>query len=356
MMRCSALVLCALVACGEERIEVRQDRSGDYNQAAMLAAVDKFVAAGRTPDAYADLAQTALELRAGMDAAVADDTELKLIVLALGPLQSVHARPVREQVEALAVTVWPTLLAPPFEADDVLVKRDPRATELMSKPDETPHAYLVRLCGGPLASECKQVVPELQGSIVAAIAARRATERVRNAVSDCVMCSADPGWGKAEREWEAIDRMASASLSEIRRRADPDNWPDAGGAAETDPGLPEAEINTDGEVVIGGQRYAGKQRISALRDLRGNGAAIALHLPPDMSLAQVRGLLGDVRKSGTTRVAVIARAPQYPWDRKIYWVAEGTGTQTDLRPTDSLQHLLRAVDAVAGPGTIARVD
>jgi hypothetical protein len=142
----------------------------------------------------------------------------------------------------------------------------------------------------------------------------------------------------------------------VERRADPDNWPIAGSAAELDSSLPEAELNETGEVVIGGQRYAASQRVSALRDLRGDSSTIALHLRLEMSLAQVRALLGDVRKSGATRVAVVARAPQYPWDRKVYWIADGTGTQTGLRPTDSLQLLLHAVDAVAGPGTIARVD
>jgi hypothetical protein len=350
------LVLSVLAACGQERIEVRQGESADYNHGPLLVAVDTFVAGGRTPDAYAELSQTAFGLRAGMDRSVAKEAELKLMVLALAPVQSVHAKPMPEQVEVLARTVWPTLLAPVFEADGLLVKRDPSATLLMPKPGEDSRAYIVRLCGGPLASDCKQVVPELQGAVIASIATRRATERVRNAVADCVMCGADPGWHEAVRAWEALDRIANSSINEIERRADPDNWPVAGGAAEIDPQLPEAEISDTGEIVIGGQRYGAAQRVGALRDLRGDSTTLALHLRPEMSLAQVRALLGDVRKAGATRVAVVARAAHYPWDRKVYWIAEGTGTQTGLRPTDSLQLLLHAVDATAGPGTIARVD
>jgi hypothetical protein len=350
------LLLCAVAACGQEKIEVRQGESADYNHAALLVAVDKYVAGGRTPEAYAELSQTAFALRSGMDRSVAKEAELKLMVLALAPVQSVYAKPMSDQVDALALTVWPTLVAPVFEADELLVKRDPTAGGMMPKPGEDPHAYILRLCGGPLASDCKQVVPELQGAVISSIAMRRATERVRNAVSDCVMCGADAGWHEAVRAWEALDRMANSSVNQIKRRADPDNWPIAGSAAELDLNLPEAEINETGEIVIGGQRYASSQRISALRDLRGDSATIALHLRPEMSLAQVRALLGDVRRSGATRVAVVARAPRYPWDRKVYWIADGTGTQTGLRPTDSLQLLLHAVDAVAGPGTIARVD
>jgi hypothetical protein len=356
MMCRGLLLLSVLAACGQDKIEVRQGESADYNHAAMLVAVDRFVATGRTPEAYAELSQTAFQLRPGMDRSVAKEAELKLMVLALAPVQSVHAKPMPDQVEVLALTVWPTLLAPVFEADDLLVKRDPKAAAMMPRPGEDSHAYIIRLCGGPLASDCKQVVPELQGSIIASIATRRATERVRNAVSDCVMCSADPGWHEAVRAWEALDRMANSSINEIEHRADPDNWPAAGSAAEIDPKLPEAEVSEAGEIVIGGQRYGATERVSALRDLRGDSAAIALHLRPEMSLAQVRALLGDVRRSGATRVAVVARAPQYPWDRKVYWIADGVGPRSGLRPTDSLQLLLHAVDAVAGPGTVARVD
>jgi hypothetical protein len=262
-----------------------------------------------------------------------------------------------EQAEALALTVWPTLLAPAFEADGLLVKRDASAAALMPSPGEDSQAFLLRLCGGPLASECKQIVPESQAAVVAALAVRRATERVRNAMAECVMCGNAPGWHEAVRAWEILDRTASSGIDEVERQADPDNWPVAGGAAEDDPKLPEAEINETGALVVAGKRYSGDQRIAALREARCDGPALALHLRPEMTLAQVRGLLSDVRRSGATRVAVIARAAQYPWNRKAYWIADGTGTQTGLRQTDSLQLLLHAVDAVAqGPGAIARVD
>ncbi len=353
-----AVVALAGAACGQDPIEVRPGQNGDYNHAALLAAVDRFVAAGRTPDAYAELSRTVLALRSGMDRSVAREAELKLLVLALAPVQSVQARPVAAQVDALATTVWPTLLAPAIEADELLEKRDPRAAEWIPQPREDARGYLIRICGGPLSADCKRVVPELQGSVVAAVATRRATERVRNAIADCVMCSAEPGWHEAVRSWEALDRMLGASRADIERRAAPDNWPVAGAAAEPDPQLPEAEIDPDGEVVIGGQHYGAADRIAALRDLRGTSPAIALHLRPETSLAQVRGVLADAHKAGAPRVAVIARGDRYPWPRKIYWIAgSGTGYRAGLRPTDSLQLLLHATDVVgAAPGTVARVD
>lgn len=346
-------------ACGQDQIGVRPNQTGDYNHAALLGAVDKFVAAGRTPEAYAELSRAVLGLRPGMDRSVAREAELKLLVLALAPVQSVGARPMPAQVDALATTVWPTLLAPEIEADELLDKRDPRAAEWIPQPREDARGYLIRICGGPLSADCKRAVPELQGSVVAAIATRRATERVRNAVADCVMCSAELGWHEAVRSWEALDRMLGAARADVERRADPDNWPVAGGAAEPDPQLPEADIDPTGEVVIGGQHYGAAERVAALRDLRGASPAIALHLRPETSLAQVRGALADAHKAGALRVGVIARADRYPWQRRIYWIAGGAGPgyHAGLRPTDSLQLLLHATDVVAAaPGTVARVD
>ena len=357
-----ALLLSVAVAgCGRDPIEVsRGGDSADYNHAALRAAVDAFVKAGRTPDAYAELSKAVFALRPGMDRAVAEEAELKLVVLALEPIKSVAAKPMRDQLEVLALTVWPTLIAPRIEADAIVVKRDAKSSELIPKPGEKPGEYLSRLCGGPLAGDCKQYVPEYQGHAVAALATRRATERARNAVAGCVMCSAEPGWHEAVRAWEAADRMVHGWIHEIEQKASPDNWPTAGSSSAPHPGLPEVEVTATGAIAIGGQRYLAADRVDALRELRllhgEDAGGVALHLRPELTLAQVRAILSDARKSGAKRVAVIARAPQYPWESRVYWLANGSGVVTDLRPTDSLQLLLHTMDHVAGPGAIARVD
>ena len=352
------LVVAMLAACGQDRIDVQPaSADADYNHHEMIAAVDKFVAAGRTPAAYAELARTIASLRPGMDRAVAEESELKLIVLALAPIRAVQALPRQQQIDTLALTVWPTLLAEPVRADALLSVRDPRAHEFPPKPGETAAQYLERLCGGALAADCKRVVPEDQGEVVAALATRRATERARNAVADCMKCDSDPGWHQAVLDWESLDRAAAQSVPAVVRRSDPDNWPVSGAAAEDDPGLPEAELTTRGDIVVDGHSYGpNQQRIDVLRDLRGSGELIALHLHPDMSLAQVRGVLRDAQKAGIPRAAVIARESIYPWRRHVYWIADGSGMRANLRPTDSLQLLLHAIDEVAGPGTVARVD
>jgi len=353
----ATIVLVLATGCGRDKIGVTSKATDDYGHAALLAAVDKFVAAKRTPDAFGELAATVLQLRPKMDKTVGKEAELKLVTLALAPVQQMQSKTMREKIDALALTVWPTLLAPEISADTLLQVHDAKAPQLLPKPGEDPDQYLERICGGPLGSECKRVVPDYQGPVIEALAIRRATERARAAVGECLPCVSDDAWKQIIFGWEKFDRDAADSITEIERRADPDNWPVSGGAADDDPDVPEAELSTRGDLVIGGHSYGpNQQRIDVLKELRGDGEVIALHLHPDTTLAQARAVLVDARKSGAKRVAVIAREPFYPYHKKAYWVADGYGLRANLRPTDSLQLLLHAIDEVAGPGTVARVD
>lgn len=357
MLRSFLAVPLLLFACSEERIDVKPKTAGDYNHAALQAAVDRFVTAGRTAEAYAELSMTVSALRPNMDRAVADEAELKLVVLALGPMNLVRDKPMTAHVGALALTVWPTLLAPRIEADTAVIKRDSKAGELVPKPQEDATRYLERLCGSSLVGYCKHVVPEFHGDVVEALAIQRATDRVRSAVAACLTCSTDPGWHQALLSWESINGTGVSTLDDIQRRANPDNWPVSGSAAEPDPRLPEAAISKHGQLIVDGHDYGpNQQRIDVFKDLRGSGDAVQLHVLPEATLAQLRAILIDARKAGCHRVAIITREPVYPWRRTAYWVADGSGMRANLRPTDTVQLLLHAVDEVSGPGTVARVD
>jgi hypothetical protein len=348
-----------LVACSQETIEVTRNSVNDYNSGALQAAVAKFVAANRSPAAYRELWHTVLELRPGMDRITAEQAELSLVVLALGPMKAAKDKPMGEQVETLALTVWPILIAKEIEADEILRKRDVKKDEILPGKTETPAGWLQRICGRLLAAECKQIVPEFQGHVVSALATRRGIERARNAVADCMLCAAEPGWRDAVGEWEKLDGAVTSWIFEIERKAAPSNWPIAGAASQLDPGLPEAELASSGEIIVGGQRFGATQRIDALRDLRfqhGADSPIALHLSGDLSLAQVKGILADTRKSGAKKIAVVARGTYYPWERRIYWLSDNSGIRAGLRQSDTLQLLLHAVDHLGEAGAVARVD
>ena len=89
----------------------------DYNHGKLTTAIDTFIAAKRTATAFAELAQKVIALRPGMDATVAAEAELRMVVLALDPVTAHNSASITDQINALALTVWPTLLAPRIEAD-----------------------------------------------------------------------------------------------------------------------------------------------------------------------------------------------------------------------------------------------
>ena len=64
-----------------------------------------------------------------MDRSTAQQAELSLVVLAVRPITEAKSRPMPEQIETLALTVWPILLAKEIEADEILRKRDLKADE-----------------------------------------------------------------------------------------------------------------------------------------------------------------------------------------------------------------------------------
>jgi len=277
------LGLVGVAACGRDEIGVNATASDDYKHGAVVGAIDKFVKAGRTAEAYAELAATGTSPRRQVDPQVARGAEPPRMVPPPGPTQAARAQSLRERTQALALTVWPTLLSPAISADTPMIVRDPRAAELLPKPGEDPDSYISRLCGDTLARTCKRVVPEHQAEIIEQLAIRRATERVRNSVAECEACKPeiDPGYRAAVHAWESLDRNATEGVVDVERRAEPDNWPLAGAAAEDDPGLPEAQLSTRGELIVGGRAYGpNQQRIDVLRELRGDGDVTAHRCAP----------------------------------------------------------------------------
>lgn len=201
----------AAAACGPDRTDVSRGQT-DYGRSDLRAAVDAFVIAGRTPAAYAVLARRVRGLGTSMDRDVGNEAERRLIVLAIEPVRSVGDRAIAEQTEALALTVWPTLLGPPIDQPRLEGRSD--ANLLLPQPGESASAYVDRVCLGPFAGECEYDLPAQRGATIAATAARLALERARNAVDACSTCRSDPGWHELVREWEALERVARQRMSE----------------------------------------------------------------------------------------------------------------------------------------------
>ena len=313
-------------------------RGDDYKHGALVTAVDKFVGAGRTPDAYAELAQTVASLRPQMDRTVGKEAELKMIVLALGPIQSQQAKSLRERIDALALTVWPTLLAPPIAADTLLAVRDPKAPELAPKPGEDAGSTTSCGCAASRSrASASASFPRCRARHRGARDSPRDRTRAQCGRRVSRLLRAIPDGTRRCSRGRASIAPPPSQIADIERAADPDNWPVAGAAAEDDPGLPEASCRRaaiSSSVVVATARTSSAS--TSLRELRGDADVIALHLHPDTTLAQARAVLVDARKAGAKRVAVIAREPFYPYRKKVYWVADGYGLRANLaRPIRS---------------------
>jgi hypothetical protein len=150
----SPVVLAALAVlgagCGDDPITVHRDNPhgdvADYRRADLLAAIDRYVKAGRTPEAYGALARDVAALRAGMDETVAETAELHLTLLGAPAIVAVKTQPVAVQTERLATTVWPTALAPDIELVAPDGWKSPMEGAVALREGETAAAYVRRIC------------------------------------------------------------------------------------------------------------------------------------------------------------------------------------------------------------------
>lgn len=303
----AAALALAACSCSTDRVDVAPTPEMDSNRGAVLSAVAELRRAGHNPAAFRNYGDRILILRPGMDQTIAEEAELLTVTEA----QVVMKRAVDEGVspDVLALAVWPFGLAPHIAAD---VPGRPTRDDWrpwMPLPEESPAVYLERLCGGVLALECRDIVPEGQAAIVHAIAIERFTERTRRAVATCLTCS-EPHWPAAIAGWEALDREANATVAATRRRYAPSRWPVAGEAAVDLPDqLPVIELGADARA------------------------------------ERVRYALDDARKSGNARIALVAREPDYPYRRRAYLMSTAAGLP--VRPGEPVQVLVLALDAAA---------
>lgn len=175
---------------------------------AVVAQVERFVAAGRTSDAYAELA-VGLAYAAVGDPAIAPTAELRVVSLAVPLAEAMRSRPIVEQVDALALTVWPALLAPSLTA------RTP-SFDFAPLPGEDGDEYVARLCAGPLRGDCGMVAPDERALVVRGLAMRNADERMHAALATCLDC--DRSWEPLAWTWESLDREATGYIATLRRQ------------------------------------------------------------------------------------------------------------------------------------------
>jgi len=337
-------LLALLAACGDDPISVHQQQGADYNHAALRDAIGKFVAAGRTVAAYGQLAKDAMALRPGMDETVAQDCELQLVILAVGPVESVKAEPPAAQTAALATTVWPVALAPPFDVLAADGWKDPREAPVALKDDDTPDQYVQRMCDGPYATDCKYIVPEWQGAVLGTEVIARMTQRARAALANCPECS-DPAWHDAVARWESLDHAADLDRRHFESEGATSRWPVAGtGAADfaTDAVVLDVDDNGEWRVAPSPTPVGPAARTAALA----GHPQLGVHLRPDAHVSTLDEIVADAAAAGDTQVCIGARADQFPWTMRAYCIATGTAKKPARpgRAGDTVQVFLRGLD------------
>ncbi|HTE56348.1 MAG TPA: hypothetical protein VK698_36090 [Kofleriaceae bacterium] len=322
--------------CKRNKIEVvasDKDLTGDYGRHALRAAVQKFRATPRSSEAYRALAVEVERLRPSFNQDVADEAERNLVFLALGPLEEQLERPLEEQMRALALTVWPTAL------------------HVEPKPGEDVRRYLERACAGPLAAECKYIVPEYWPLMLSHSVWRRLKDRSRVAYSACRPCAQEPSYAALLEQFDqhlsALDRRAHAEEGQAAR----DAWPEAGENAREWSGAPTIDLVPD-PPLLAGQPIESDWRVQ-VRNLRKSlpppGDVLGVHLKPRAEVRQLRDVLRAAAAAGYREVALQARRREYPYQLVEYRLAArgAMGRPVDARDPDNIQFLVRGLDAAA---------
>jgi hypothetical protein len=341
-----ASMMALAVSCQDDPVAVAPaSGGGDHGRTLVIAAVGQLTSARHTPAAFAHFRDQVLALRPGMDESVSDEAELFAVTQAVDVVRQIPEAP--HGAEALVLTVWPLALAPPIEAPIPGARDLDRWTPWMPTASETAQAYLERLCGDPLALECKNVVPEGQAVVVGALAIERLTERARRAVSLCLTCS-DPTWAARLGVWELLDREATASRARAQKRFAPARWPVAGvGGREPGRG-PLLAVEENGAMELRGVPFSPDDEpaaIEALRAARESTGLLRVHLPPKLTTERVRRAQGVAAAAGYTSIALVARDAAYPYRPRDYVI--GVKDRPPVKDGDPIQVLLRVLDTRA---------
>ncbi len=318
-------------ACEKDELRVQTDSEvgGDYGRSELLAAIETYTAAKRTPEAYRKLATDLDALRERFHAEVAADAERNLVILALEPLKSQFDAPLAEQAEILATTVWPTAL------------------EVEPLPDETPQAYMERICGAQLALVCKSVASQYRELVLAREVWERFKDRAREAVQRCQVC--DGNFAAVVTEFERHENQLSQRLGALDGAEEISNWPIAGANASTWAEPPLFEVAEDGSARLTGQPVAPGQWLDALRALDTEREVLGVYLRPTARVRVLQAVVNDAREAGFAELALLARDKEYPYTRRQYRLPLRSRVRLPVRDFETIQVLMQALDAAAAP-------
>ena len=325
--------------CKQKRIAVAEqsaDSTGDYGRLELERAVAAFQKQPASPQAYRALAVEVARLDPVFSQPIRDMAERNLAFLSLEPMAAQIDKPGAEQVESLALTVWPT------------------AFNVVPNAGETARVYLERVCAGPLATECKYIVPEAWPVVLSAMVWRRMKMRAREAYSQCRLCKQDASYPAMLEKFDQFDNRVAAERARLGDRADRDAWPEAGANLVPWSGAPVLDLVVD-PFEWNGDKFDGdwQDRIQS----RPRGAEVlGLRVRPRTEVRHVRAVVAGAGRAGYRTVALQVRSRTYPYPLGEYRIATsraggGRAESVDIRDVDTVQILARALDAATGRAT-----
>lgn len=332
MRRAALALVLGLSACTQDRMEVvdQASRADDYGRADLLAAIAAQAARPTDAAGYRAFAVRVAELRSRFNQGVADLAELELAFLAYGVMAAQLDAPPPAQLAALALTVWPTAL------------------RIEPKPGESTVAYLERVCTTELASDCKYVVPEEWPIVLSAMVWRRMKVRARDAYGDCRLCELEPSYIKVLEDYDRHDTAWQARVALLQDRIEPGYWPRAGGNAAPHSGAPLLMLGAETVHLEGAPLQEDEWR-RLLAERRAGRTVLGVQLRPRQEVRVLDAALLDAARAGWTELALEVRDGAYPWTLREYRIAtQRRGRGLGMRAVDSIQLLVRALDAAAG--------
>ena len=328
-----------VAACGQDEVTIRQV-SDDSGRMEMMAALEKLAAEPGSAQRYGEFSAEMVRLRPRFNSEVWKEADRSLVLLALAPMEVAGALPPAAQLEALALTVWPTAFA------------------VAPLAGESPHDYVARLCSGALAHDCKYVVPEYWPLLVGALAWRRLKERSRQVVADCD-CDDEGGFASLVARYEKRDGELDKELAQLGSEVKASAWPVAGDNARPWSSPPLLERRRGGQLLLEGVEIDPAECAPKLRDLKGTSALVGVHLHPQDKVGTLRSVLADATAAGFTEAALQVRSADFPFASREYRLALDRRKAARLvkaRNADTIQILVRVLDAgCADPSTQLRL-
>ena len=238
-----------------------------------------------------------------------------------------------ERLRILGTTVWPTAL-----------RQIPR-------PDEQPSAYAERICGGALALECQQIVPEYRALQLSALVWARFKERARILLQECNECSSLPQYRDVLDRYTRHERKLQNEAAKVADKGRPSHWPLAGERALPWSNAPLLELVDSGAHRFEGTAIEPGDWTPVLTAARHDHEVLGVFVKSSGRVSELRGVLAEASKAGFEQIALQVRVREYPYPLAEYRLATTPGEQTvKIRDIDTIQVLVQALDAIAITG------